>query len=1372
MVDHYAWAQLYAGERALIDAVEAGRGFWPSDDNRPSKRGARAASADRTGAHIRADVLRAILLGMPIGRARSRSGGDARPVAIPPSGLAICPPSLLGGPPHHRVHISSDLNLNGLTGPGGTVMPPIKLEYCDFDGDLDLRGMLVGALSLQGSRLRAVNGSDADIRGSLNLSWIEPYGVPDDATIYRPDELDHLWPFAGNSFARPATQSATIGAVFEPCPVTTPDPMRPLPACVASFVNASVDGNIDLRGARLVRMPNMANPFDPAGQELTHALSLRGAIITGGVFFARSLCLGGCNFTHARIAEDIWFQDCRLITTDGSDALELQTAEVGGIVGICAMTGGAKDELSLLGQRGDFRTNIIMGRLHFLGLRARYLWIDNLVQHSGGGVYGQAAESLLVSRAIGIGNAEITDSIWLGSYGGDNNSLGQSAILGRIELAGTKVGGDITVTYFGACAALAATIVELLPMDSDFVQITMGYRSRYIDNFCSIDLRNIVVDGTINVNHTRLSVPPVDSDDWASSLYLHKSDVRRGISIGTQVQCTGGLRLERSHIGRLLRIECQELTASHGDGAIPNAIAAHGIVVDGDVDIGTGSDQAKGAATVMAVNGALAMHDATINGSLTIAQVKFSVDPANYARAVGTGERLPEILSFVGTKVTGRLEVADLAWGQATIAAPTIFPKINPGAIKLPVPNMELAQAMRQPGQIEVRARTLSFLRDYLLLDILSSPGSPEAVRHFLFDQRSKIAWPLIGGSDNIYRATSDSSRFSLITPTEEQAYLAFFCSMLRGDEGSFQLISDVDGNAIEYPEADKAVEGGGSDDQNMLRNLPLGSLDRVVMGEGRVGYYATVLYGAHIFNAKFGLSSNGMVEMLDDLPIASLKDAASAGSAAAQHGGTTDGYRLHPIGEPVEPPPLAAILPAEDGEPQPTAAAEDIVVDVAPADCHMAINLEQFRCGLIDDDFGRGWNLQHHMQLRLAGMHCADVEPSGEAAKSNSAATPSDDANVQEGSGFAANFAAAESTGTRHVPSAARSRADWLKYQFEQEVAPPTAPDWAARWHRQLSRWLLIPPRWQGQDSIREENFVPQTWDNFANAYMRAGEAATSRELMTERKDIESLLLAKRARWWRISAENWDSVARRPRDSNVARREVMLRGIAVSMTVATAVVALTIFLGSFLDPTGATSGANYVLPIIYGAGIVATIVMTLPAIVILGAYLFRLGFKYGLSVPRAIATFLLCIAVGAWGTHLARTGTPISLVTDWHALRQADGSPKPNIALVLATGYSTNAPSSDNGRVAGPIPGQIVYGRASFCNLGVSSWQYAMDVFIPVLDLDQESRCSIREENEALGSYNGWRWLKILYEMLGWVVTSLTILTITGVMRRDMERN
>lgn len=70
-------------------------------------------------------------------------------------------------------------------------------------------------------------------------------------------------------------------------------------------------------------------------------------------------------------------------------------------------------------------------------------------------------------------------------------------------------------------------------------------------------------------------------------------------------------------------------------------------------------------------------------------------------------------------------------------------------------------------------------------------------------------------------------------------------------------------------------------------------------------------------------------------------------------------------------------------------------------------------------------------------------------------------------------------------------------------------------------------------------------------------------------------------------------------------------------------------------------------------------------------------------------------------------------------------------------------------------------------CGKEINSLLYALDVFVPLLDLKQEDRCSITTRDNGYW----WRLFNTLYELLGAIVTPITILSMTGLLRRYIER-
>jgi hypothetical protein len=150
-------------------------------------------------------------------------------------------------------------------------------------------------------------------------------------------------------------------------------------------------------------------------------------------------------------------------------------------------------------------------------------------------------------------------------------------------------------------------------------------------------------------------------------------------------------------------------------------------------------------------------------------------------------------------------------------------------------------------------------------------------------------------------------------------------------------------------------------------------------------------------------------------------------------------------------------------------------------------------------------------------------------------------------------------------------------------------------------------------------------------------------------------------------------------------------------------------------------------------------------------------GFRYGLSPPHALATCLIFLAVGWLGVEIANNGRPAPYVS-------FDDGPDRS-ALVIDSTPVQGVASADGGEIAlGMQRTNLAPVSDVPCGTAITPWIYAADVFIPLLDLRQESACSVRADAWAAP----WRWLKALYAALGWVVISLAILTWSGALRRQ----
>jgi len=136
----------------------------------------------------------------------------------------------------------------------------------------------------------------------------------------------------------------------------------------------------------------------------------------------------------------------------------------------------------------------------------------------------------------------------------------------------------------------------------------------------------------------------------------------------------------------------------------------------------------------------------------------------------------------------------------------------------------------------------------------------PTSTGPFWFLAKQGRMFLLDGSSAPIHEANEADP----ITVTEEKAleYLRFFCYFVHGDEGPFLIVEDINHPALDKSKLDattrKVIE-------DALRPATFeGKTD-----EGNFEASAMVLYGNALFSARFSISENGMIEMIDDEPVA-----------------------------------------------------------------------------------------------------------------------------------------------------------------------------------------------------------------------------------------------------------------------------------------------------------------------------------------------------------------------------------------------------------------------------------------------------------------------------------------------------------------------
>lgn len=153
---------------------------------------------------------------------------------------------------------------------------------------------------------------------------------------------------------------------------------------------------------------------------------------------------------------------------------------------------------------------------------------------------------------------------------------------------------------------------------------------------------------------------------------------------------------------------------------------------------------------------------------------------------------------------------------------------------------------------------------------------------------------------------------------------------------------------------------------------------------------------------------------------------------------------------------------------------------------------------------------------------------------------------------------------------------------------------------------------------------------------------------------------------------------------------------------------------------------------------------------------LFGFLFGFGLSPIRALATFLVSISVGSVAFSYANS----------HGMMDVDAMP------VSGTPFITVKPLPGIAFVSNTDPNSV----KTPCGDLIEPTLYAIDVFIPFIDLRQESKCEpgqmisggdeISQPPSNLENPKFWRWFKAFYALAGSLITSLFILTFSGILQ------
>lgn len=158
-----------------------------------------------------------------------------------------------------------------------------------------------------------------------------------------------------------------------------------------------------------------------------------------------------------------------------------------------------------------------------------------------------------------------------------------------------------------------------------------------------------------------------------------------------------------------------------------------------------------------------------------------------------------------------------------------------------------------------VKFSPLPFYKDIALVEVNDTSWAP-ATGPFWFLAKQGKMFLLDGSSAPIHDANEAGP--IVITDANALEYMHFFCFFVHGDEGPFFVIEDINHPALDTAKMEPGVK------QTIENTI----LPATYEGKTETGTHETtamILYGNALFSARFAITENGMIEMIDDEPIA-----------------------------------------------------------------------------------------------------------------------------------------------------------------------------------------------------------------------------------------------------------------------------------------------------------------------------------------------------------------------------------------------------------------------------------------------------------------------------------------------------------------------
>lgn len=163
------------------------------------------------------------------------------------------------------------------------------------------------------------------------------------------------------------------------------------------------------------------------------------------------------------------------------------------------------------------------------------------------------------------------------------------------------------------------------------------------------------------------------------------------------------------------------------------------------------------------------------------------------------------------------------------------------------------------PASATVEWSQLPFYTTIGLVKVNDSAWAPNTGPFWFLAKQGRM-FLLDGSSAPIH----DANEADPVKVTDQNAldYLRFFCYFVHGDEGPFLIVENIDHPAIDKAKLDDST-------RKVIEDAIRPAAFEGRTSEGALEASAMVLYGNALFSARFSMTENGMIEMIDDEPVA-----------------------------------------------------------------------------------------------------------------------------------------------------------------------------------------------------------------------------------------------------------------------------------------------------------------------------------------------------------------------------------------------------------------------------------------------------------------------------------------------------------------------